>query len=566
MKRLLTSGHVAFLLTLVWLTVVISLSRPVYATTDWYVAITGSDSNDCQSSSTPCATINRAIEKAAPGDMIRVMTGVYTVSTGSEVVLINKSITLSGGWNGAFAVQDGQSIIDAQAARRGIMIGSGKSVSIDHFVIQNGYDYYMSGGGLYNQGILTLTQSVVTGSVLHSMGIENLGKMTIDQSAIVRNSGYGIANNSLNDLGHVTLVIKNSVISENTGNGIIGGGVANDFGVITMTNVTVSRNSSTGSVIRSGGIDNNSGAVSIDNSTIAQNVSSAAASGIGNHTGTVLVNSSTVAQNVSTYGGSGIDNDWGTVTLQNTILSENKANAVSSDCHGTINSGGYNLLGDISNCSYIVSTGDLTNTKAQLGPLVGIPGTPQYYPLMSGSPAIDAGNPAGCSGNAGPLSTDQRGAYRVGRCDIGAYEYTVPGPAATIYSFSGTPQRAPVFSIFSLPLQTMVLDSIGTPVSNTLIVFSAPKTGASGLFTDTGTYSTTTLSAESGIAAAAAFKANELAGSYTVTATVDSIAISANFFLDNFVQIYLPIVARILPGGSVLAGVGGLQHSILKGK
>ena len=48
--------------------------------------------------------------------------------------------------------------------------------------------------------------------------------------------------------------------------------------------------------------------------------------------------------------------------------------------------------------------------------------------LPIGSPAIDAGNPSGCTDGQGqPLKTDQRGKPRpdkedTGGCDIGAYE------------------------------------------------------------------------------------------------------------------------------------------------
>jgi len=50
-------------------------------------------------------------------------------------------------------------------------------------------------------------------------------------------------------------------------------------------------------------------------------------------------------------------------------------------------------------------------------------GSPGYHPLLLGSPAINAGNLAGCKDDNGdPLPTDQRGLPRFGRCDIGAYE------------------------------------------------------------------------------------------------------------------------------------------------
>ena len=111
------------------------------------------------------------------------------------------------------------------------------------------------------------------------------------------------------------------------------------------------------------------------------------------------------------------------MVLQNTVLAENWA-SLGPDCYEghpayTIGSAGYNLIGDIFGCVISLTTGDLTNVDPKLGQWEGSPG---YHPLLSDSPAINAGNPAGCMGSTGLLTTDQRGAPRVGRCDIGAYE------------------------------------------------------------------------------------------------------------------------------------------------
>src|SRR5215207_7243496 len=61
----------------------------------WYVATTGNDSNSCSSAGSPCQTVNVAIGKAANEDTIKVAIGTYTGS-GTEVVLINKSVNISG--------------------------------------------------------------------------------------------------------------------------------------------------------------------------------------------------------------------------------------------------------------------------------------------------------------------------------------------------------------------------------------------------------------------------------------------------------------------------------------
>ena len=63
-----------------------------------------------------------------------------------------------------------------------------------------------------------------------------------------------------------------------------------------------------------------------------------------------------------------------------------------------------------------------------LGPLQNNGGPTATMALLPGSPAIDAGNPSGCTGGLGHLlKTDQRGSRRpdkedTGGCDMGAYE------------------------------------------------------------------------------------------------------------------------------------------------
>jgi hypothetical protein len=74
------------------------------------------------------------------------------------------------------------------------------------------------------------------------------------------------------------------------------------------------------------------------------------------------------------------------------------------------------------------NSGDRNNTNPMLGPLQNNGGPTQTMALPSGSPAIDAGNPIGCTDNTGHLlTTDQRGFPRpdnedTGGCDMGAYE------------------------------------------------------------------------------------------------------------------------------------------------
>ena len=84
--------------------------------------------------------------------------------------------------------------------------------------------------------------------------------------------------------------------------------------------------------------------------------------------------------------------------------------------------------------------GDLIGVNPLLGPLQFNGGPTETQALLEGSPAIEAGENAGCP------ATDQRGVARPqppgGRCDIGAFEF-VPAVQARCTSNSGTIKLSP---------------------------------------------------------------------------------------------------------------------------
>lgn len=136
---------------------------------------------------------------------------------------------------------------------------------------------------------------------------------------------------------------------------------------------------------------------------------------------TLTISSSTLSGNAAGAGG-GTSSYLSPVTLQNTIV----ANNTGGNCNGTMTSNGYNLSGD--NTRSLNGPGDINNLNLLLGPLANNGGPTQTLALLSGNPAIDAGNPSGCTDGRGHLlKTDQCGAPRPDKkdrigCDIGAYE------------------------------------------------------------------------------------------------------------------------------------------------
>src|SRR5207253_1308987 len=99
----------------------------------------------------------------------------------------------------------------------------------------------------------------------------------------------------------------------------------------------------------------------------------------------------------------------------NSIIAQNVASA-NLDLSATLISLGHNLIGSTAGVAGLVSS-DLTGLNPALGSLQSNGGPTQTLALLSGSPAIDAGDPTAAPG------TDQRGLPRVVNAiiDIGAF-------------------------------------------------------------------------------------------------------------------------------------------------
>ena len=274
-------------------------------------------------------------------------------------------------------------------------------------------------------------------------------------------------------------------------------------------------------------------AMVINNASIIGNKAVGEGGGILNSSGSIIINNSTISNNNSTFGGGIMVPQYaGSTTLKNTILANNIARTSGPNCSGTLQSNGNNIVSNSASCSITLSPGDLINVNPQLGTFLPSEG---YIPLLPTSPAINAGNPATC------LAIDQRGIARPqgSKCDIGAYEYTVPGPLARLAVADGNDQIAPPNTEFRRRLQVATLDINGSPVSGVVVKFTAPPAGSTGVFEDTGTNTTTIVSNSGGLAQASSFKANGSMGTYTVVASSIGVP-SVNLTLHNGAWFVIP--------------------------
>jgi len=392
------------------------LSSPALAST-WYVnGVTGDDSNDCRTSDTACATIGHAISLAASADTIQIAAATY-----QENLSIPFNLTLNG-------ANKATTIVDGTNSANVFTVGAGISLTLSNLTIKNGVGY-SGGGGVNNSGTLTVNGSNFdTNTALSGGAILNTGTATINNTNFSGNSpyffGHSASCGAIDNRGTMTIT-STTFFNNYANNNYTSGGAICNGGTLTITGTTFSTNSSQGNNGGYGGaIYTYAGTLSVTNSTFNLNSATTGGGAIYSQGGTVRISNSTFGINAENIGGGGaLSNAGSRFLMQNSIVA-NSGNG--GNCAGTMTSHGYNLSSD-STCNFS-GPGDVNGTNPRLGALHSNGGPTQTMALQSGSPALDAGNPAGCRDFAGNLlRTDQRGQPRPGGrettgCDMGAYE------------------------------------------------------------------------------------------------------------------------------------------------
>lgn len=392
-------------------------------------------------------SLRQAIEDISLNGTITFDPSLSGQITLSSPLAINENLTIDGSAMAEPITISGNDNIRVFEVSSSVTDAILKSLTISNGNSSN--DPGASGGAIKNIGHLTLINCTFYDHQTDGNGgaIENFSESTliVENSRFYHNQskyhGGAIAN-------YGTMIISNSIFSDNHSTDLNGGGIANfadleisassfsdnsayvlggglyntSVGNLTLITSTLSGNRTVHNYMPSGGGVYNAGNLSMINSTLSENIVEgmlAVGGGIYN-SGSLMLTNSTLSGNIAkgdnAYGG-GIINH-GSMKYTHTIITDSfGGNCVNQ---GTIHPDSTHNMVRYSNCNV------MTNLAGDplLGPLADNGGPTLTHALLPGSPAIDAGSNAHCPGS------DQRGVSRpldgsgdgFAHCDIGAFE------------------------------------------------------------------------------------------------------------------------------------------------
>ncbi|HMB23548.1 MAG: choice-of-anchor Q domain-containing protein [Chloroflexota bacterium] len=392
-----------------------------------------------------CIDLQSALGRATSGTDIWVAQGIYKPGLGRDreaTFQLKGGVRIFGGFVGNETVLaqrkplknvttlSGDIGIEGVSADNSFHVITGNDsgyARLDGFTVSGGYanGEFSGGGGLIfwapANTRLALSNMIFSNNKARAAGggvfvWGSGGSMTLERVTFLNNrvtgeisSGGGMHSNGNVTMEYVTFR-NNSAVH-------IGGGLFN-IGTMTISNSTFEGNSTSEAENGGGGgltnydDGNLHGILTVTNSTFYGNSGGTHGGGIHNH-GVVTVSYSTFSQN-DAQAGSGI---WGwNLNLSNNILANNTSGP---DCtnYGTYSGTDHNLI-EVNDTGEHACGSPFLTADPNLGPLQDNGAFTDTLALLSGSPAIDAGDDVACP------DRDQRAVIRPqgSHCDLGAYE------------------------------------------------------------------------------------------------------------------------------------------------
>ncbi len=343
---------------------------------------------------------------------------------GQTITLSQGELNLSGAGMGTISIDGGgrQIAISGNNASTVFAVQTGVHALLEGLTIENA-----SGGGIYNRGTVTVSDST---------------------------------------LAH------NSAVS--------GGGIYNDGGTVTVSDSTLAHNSASQS---GGGIYNDGGTVTVSDSTLAYNSASQSGGGIYNYHGTVTLLSTIVAANTA----SSAPDVFGNVSATYSLIGVANPGLLPLDYYGgptqtiplAINSPALNAGGPLTTLTSSIGATDTTFTVANAAAITSTPGifdlqVDSEQILVSYTSGLFTVVQRGYNGTTEAthsstanvfLAQDQIGTNRVvnGTTDIGAFQDTVLVIAPSSVT-AGTPFQVTIQSVTPFTGSATLLSTDGQPV------------------------------------------------------------------------------------------------------
>lgn len=422
----------------------------------------------CQTAAGHCTLRAAIIEaNASPSvDTIQVPAGQYVITlagrnedqgqTGDLDVLSNLILTGAGpdqtvvdaaGLDRVFHVASGANVtISAMTIRGGAGVDNGGGIANAGVVAMQGCRIEFNGsndqpirlgGGVYNSGALALSLSVIANNQVGTTnmvgatggGIYSLTAMSLNASQVENNSAIGIQ--SLGGGVASTVLLQMSTTDVRGNIAANGAGILQSSGDAFINASSIHDNQASQ---QGGGMRVLSGTLELVNTSVLNNRANSHGGGLQVQTGDVVLRNVTVHGNLADADLNGSGNAGGvqlngsSARIINSILAGNQQGTVAGDCAGTLTDSQYNLIAFSSGC--VLGPHDFSADPA-LAAIAENQGTSAVVPGL-GSPAIDAGDPAGCLGTQDTtLVIDQWQSRRpedgnqdgIERCDLGAIEF-----------------------------------------------------------------------------------------------------------------------------------------------
>lgn len=385
-------------------------------------------------------------------------------------------------------------------------------------------NYARQGGGMYNvSGASPLVvDAVFLGNHAESQGG---GLMTVDSDLTLVNvifdrntvdlgfpGNFVFGGGGLYNLEGRQVLLTNVAFQDNQAVQGHGGGLFNyNSDVLSLRSVTFQGNTAGD---KGGGMYTYITNPTLENVTFLANRAVSEGGGLFSASDGPLVNHATFYANTAGTSGGAMNTTtllWGNV--RNSIVWGNTPDQIPA-CSGI----SYSVVEGETVCPGMGNTNrsPLLGAPGDYGSTDSLPGL-VTVPLLPGSSAIDAADPAYCS------LKDQRGVDRPqgAGCDIGAYE----ARPYTLLIEGGDGQSTVFGTSFRAPLSVKVSSMFDEPVDGGQVVFQAPGSGASAYLSASSVEIT-------GSKASVNAVANPTCGAYNVTASMPGAA-PVNFHLTN---------------------------------